>query len=663
MYVDSAATSPPLPDGFNLPVDDHAPQLASIVLDRRDLTGRRRLLAITEAPNDNRSEYLRTHVDLTAIVDELLQQRGRPADLALSEALRGSRLVAPKRDASGGMREARPWTIAYLEGARLVVAARGRAGALVREEDDLFVIPPDSLDTNQHERDAQPFEPVLYETRLEVGDCVALFCGGDGAPLKISLRPGAFDLCLDQLVESGAHLLTIDIGDTMVGPSHRRTVGLQSKELHGEMVALARMQPVPPIWIGPAGGQSGLLIRPPAVDCLRHYRKVSSSGPGYRARLPCGSPLSLRAFLGLLFALVCIVAAYLAWDYRQANAERRLESLTTVETTLDAALQGRDTAAVVAALAQAEQMVGDLEGRVDGAHIAHLQERIVVAGDFLNGTTRLRDLTRLGLLPAPVAAHDSIELHIAGGDLYLVSYSVFRVDPALQQLTAIVAPGMDIAGNLAGEVTCAAADGLSLIVADQHQVIRFLDGAWHQIAHSGMGEGTDSDLIVGAFNGRFYALETLHGEIWVTTNRFDHRQWLNPEQELLTADVVDVVIDGHIHLITEQGEVVTLADGEVVGMAKPGIGNPIAADLGRVTGQFYLAVRHDSGAQFIRYDRSSGEVAILAMPIGLEEELGDSGHPAFIEMHAFAVDETAERIYWLSDGAIWSARLPASETT
>jgi hypothetical protein len=178
-----------------------------------------------------------------------------------------------------------------------------------------------------------------------------------------------------------------------------------------------------------------------------------------------------------------------------------------------------------------------------------------------------------------------------------------------------------------------------------------------------MGEGTDSDLIVGAFNGRFYALETLHGEIWVTTNRFDHRQWLNPEQELLTADVVDVVIDGHIHLITEQGEVVTLADGEVVGMAKPGIGNPIAADLGRVTGQFYLAVRHDSGAQFIRYDRSSGEVAILAMPIGLEEELGDSGHPAFIEMHAFAVDETAERIYWLSDGAIWSARLPASETT
>lgn len=658
MYVDAAASPLSLPDRSYPPADTHVPARSPIVLDRRDLSGRRRVVAVTEANLNNRSEYLRLHADLSDLIDQLLRTTTRHPDRALSDALRVSRLVGP----ADGTPTA--WVIALLDGSRLLLAAHSGAGAVINEGDDVLVVPPDGAQAQSDADHTGPFEPLLYETGLEVGDRVALFCGASSPAPSPEAIPITFQEHLDRLAGAGAHLLVIDITSATLGASQRRSaIEQHARRTEDDAAAIRlRMEPVPPIWVGPVAGSSSLWTRPPAVDCLVQYRRQSSSGPGFRSRLPRGSPISARGFLAVVLVIAIVVATVAAWGYRQAQAERAVESLPAVEAALTAAIGSADPPALTQAIEEAEGVIAAADGRGDPDQVVRIRHQIVQATDLVNGTTRLSNLSRVGRLPATIGDPAGAKLVVAGGHLYLVAGSVFQIDAGSRHLTEILTEEMGIARDAFGRVAFSASDGPSLLISDGAATHRFLDGAWQQVAVQDLVNETEPGAIVaGAFNGRLYLLDTGSGNLVVTTEDGGTRSWLQEGQEALPDEIVGMAIDGSIHLLARDGSLVRLADGQVLEEVRPGLAKPLAVDLGRTTSRLYIAVAHEETGYISLYDRASGDLIHLALPAEIDGRLEGPARDAFLTLTSFAVDEAGGAIFWIGDDVIWRAELPAGD--
>ncbi|MDQ2654853.1 MAG: hypothetical protein M3Z20_17615, partial [Chloroflexota bacterium] len=137
-------------------------------------------------------------------------------------------------------------------------------------------------------------------------------------------------------------------------------------------------------------------------------------------------------------------------------------------------------------------------------------------------------------------------------------------------------------------------------------------------------------------------------EVWATSA-------LNPD--LLT--VTDFVIDGKIHLLLQDGRILTFSRGQLEATTAPFVTPrltpsrslaqaPLAAQRYLVDGDTIIG---DNQGRLIRVDQSGNTTQYLT-----PEDAAVSN--ALANVDEAAIDELTGTVYWIAEGVVWEARLP-----
>jgi len=239
----------------------------------------------------------------------------------------------------------------------------------------------------------------------------------------------------------------------------------------------------------------------------------------------------------------------------------------------------------------------------------------------------------------------------------------------------LVQTGQDVGGGEVGAmVDCVwgspgdERQASSLLILEEDGGVVSYDPAWvdedgsPRLARSFLGTSPSSPKVVDSFGGRLYILDTDANQIW----RYDPREDTYPDRPdryfatsppRSLADALDMVIDGHIYVLYEEGEILQFLRGEhqpdfdVRGL--PGDGMQAVA----------LAVDQDgsSGAVYVA-DAGNKRVIVLgpdgAFQAQLRPDAAVGAGEAFDALESLVVDESARRLYVVSGGRLYVASLP-----
>jgi sugar lactone lactonase YvrE len=313
-----------------------------------------------------------------------------------------------------------------------------------------------------------------------------------------------------------------------------------------------------------------------------------------------------------------------------------------------------------------------VELRPDDQVAAALRAQAQTALDSLDGIVRvqpvlLKDLGP-GTVPRRLVIHGQMifVLDPVGGWVSRLTMNQTGdrvIDP---EDTPIVRKGQSIedgtVGDLVDFVWVDLAGGRQtsgLLILEHDGALVSYDPAWEgeggalQLQRSFLGTPPGLPRVVGTYDGRFYVLDTTRNQI----RRYEPRGDTYPEQPDYyfvdpppLADVLDMVIDGHIYLL--------YADGAISKFLR---GNPEPFDVrglpGNLSQAIALAVDPDSGSGVVYVaDRGNGRVVALEQDGNFRAQF--YAGEAFDALEALAVDEAMRRMYVISGGRLYVVPLP-----
>lgn len=167
--------------------------------------------------------------------------------------------------------------------------------------------------------------------------------------------------------------------------------------------------------------------------------------------------------------------------------------------------------------------------------------------------------------------------------------------------------------------------------------------------------------MISGFQNRLYLLDQESGEIYVADGQENIAyRWLADTEPPLQSGALGMEINGAIHVVYSDGRLVSMSSGEVYDRQDLGRSSSefevLALDSGEETGDLYLAVLADSTTSLVVFDLADGiSTSILLPPSTID---GVEVAELFEGASSLVVSETRGRIYWIADGAIWSAALP-----
>ena len=137
-------------------------------------------------------------------------------------------------------------------------------------------------------------------------------------------------------------------------------------------------------------------------------------------------------------------------------------------------------------------------------------------------------------------------------------------------------------------------------------------------------------------------------------------RWLADSEPPLQSGALGLEINGAIHVIYSDGRIVSMSSGEVYNRLDLGAGSSefevVAVDSGDETGDLYLATLADSNMSLDYVNLSDGKTTTILLPPATVD--GKPMEEIFDDVSTLVVSEARGQIYWISDGAIWSANLP-----
>lgn len=409
----------------------------------------------------------------------------------------------------------------------------------------------------------------------------------------------------------------------------------------------------------------------PGALSVRRYRESSGLPAEWRANLPRGPGMRAPARL-LAVSLVLFVAlggtgiAAVRQREREAQAEAALVAA-------DAALRSaqESAGASMTAVAQAERAVAAARaaGAADQALTPRVQELARVRDDVWK-IRRLGEVVRLGALPQE--AGGGARLALAGQTLYLAADNLYEVDLDGGTLVALLSRGDRVGDVEVGAIRHISIDDGHVVASDGAAMFRRdRSGAWQvqPLAVADVG-GLRADAPLVAWGDAAYGLSR-QGDIV----RFDSSSggatastWAGaaetPDLELTR----DMVIDGRIHVLLEDGRTLTFSRGALVGTLSPFIAPVLSAPSflapGPFANAFYIVDRDGTIGQntgrIVRVDAAREAVQYLTP----EPVAGDPASLAVANALAAAddlvVDELTGTVHWVSGGEIWRATLPQS---
>ena len=171
-----------------------------------------------------------------------------------------------------------------------------------------------------------------------------------------------------------------------------------------------------------------------------------------------------------------------------------------------------------------------------------------------------------------------------------------------------------------------------------------------------VGDMTDNERLE-----REGKLDQASGEIYIADGQDNVAyRWLADTESPLQTGALGMEINGAIHVVYPDGRLVSLSSGEVYDRQDLGRNSSefevLAIDSGEETGDLYLATLTDGSTSLVVFDLTEGvSTPILLPPISVDGVIVEA---FFEDISSLIVSETRGQVYWIADGAIWSAELP-----
>jgi hypothetical protein len=657
MHIDET-TAPVTPQQ---PVDSQ-PALPNLLLgrtlDKTVESQRRRLLAVAIPKSLTREEVSRAdealdQLSLTffAASNESLANAFGEAIEAVKRPTKASLVAGHDTGFDGGL------VAAALDGQRLVVSAAEPGLVIVQQGAQLFSFPRPA------EAGDEFLDPAatIFETKLDPGDIVALLSGG-----SIANRTGEKRLTQQEVAEiagpKGAWVW-IELEKAKKQDLRHQAGLLSAPEPEAQRILSTTAKPAAPLWTKSHTSDGGIFQKPPALDSLQRYRNTSGDGfvKSARTRLPRGRP-SLWLVAGLILALLLVGSGA---GYLYANRPQSIElpdpEIAAHTAALSAALASNDPAEVESALHSAERAlaIGQRAG-LSGEELAPLELEIMQAHDLIDGVLRLSNVTLVGRLPESLLDQDP-SLAESAGVLFLLDPSAFQID--LNSLTMLEMPFSANSSIRTFNAQTSADDVAGVVASDGSRLVLLgYDGTATEIGVTTWPKDVDATTgLLSGFQNRLYLLDQKSGEIYVADGQDNiANRWLADTEPPLQSGAVGMEISGAIHVVYPDGRLVSMSSGEVYDRQDLGRNSSefeiLAVDSGEETGDLYLATLADGTASLQIFDLTDSTSTQILLPPTASN--GTRVDELFEEISSLVVSEPRGQIFWIADGAIWSAVLP-----
>jgi hypothetical protein len=448
-------------------------------------------------------------------------------------------------------------------------------------------------------------------------------------------------------------------GGTTSDDAARTPRGLLARDaMIGAAERLSRTRPAPAV----DSAARKHMQAAPGAQSVRRYRGSGGIPVEVRANLPRGPVVHVPArVLAISVALLMVAGgAGATVNFQQGREARAHNALALVDRSLqDAAANPLVATSMVT---QAEQALDDARASgADPALVSQYGRALSVVRDNAWNMRRLHDVQMLGSVPGP--AGGAAQLALSGDTLYVAAGDLYELHPAEKRLLLLLAQGTEINGAPVGKLRSVSIDGGAVIASDGDAMyVRDSQGAWQRraLAIDDVGGISDTLPIVSwgdaaygvSWEGdlvRFF--ETSAGpqsEVWATSA-------LNPD----LLQVTDFVIDGKIHLLLQDGRILTFSRGELEATAAPFVTprltTPRSLGQAPLAAQRYLVdgdtVVGNNQGRFIRVDESGNTTQYLTPE-------DDAVSNALANVDEVAIDEISGTVFWIAEGVVWEARLP-----
>lgn len=446
---------------------------------------------------------------------------------------------------------------------------------------------------------------------------------------------------------------------TTSGDAVRAPRGLVARDaMIGVAERLSRSRPAPAV----DSAARKHMQAAPGAQSVRRYRGSGGIPMEVRANLPRGPVVHVPArVLAISVALLMAAGgAGATFNFQHGREARAHDALAMVDKSLqDAAANPLVATSMVT---QAEQALDDARASgADPALVSRYGRALSTVRDNAWNMRRLQDVQMLGSVPGSAAG--AAQLALSGDTLYVAAGDLYELHPEEKRLLLLLAQGTEIDGARVGKLRSVSIDGGAVIASDGDAMyVRDSQGAWQRraLAIDDIGGISDTLPIVSwgdasygvSWEGdlvRFF--ETSAGpqsEVWATSA-------LNPD----LLQVTDFVIDGKIHLLLQDGRILTFSRGQLENTAAPFVTPrltaprslaqaPLAAQRYLVDGDTVIG---SNQGRLIRVDQSGNTIQYLTPE---DTEVSN----ALANVDKVAIDELTGTVFWIADGVVWQARLP-----
>lgn len=372
-----------------------------------------------------------------------------------------------------------------------------------------------------------------------------------------------------------------------------------------------------------------------------------------------------RIVLGVLILLVLAgaalgaVALWRALDARSsAQLAGQFEDVVELRQRADAA----DTSAgqyglLVEAREAADALIAESDGSDLSASLLDERATIQQRLDDLTRTVRIDRLQLVGATPIAEAERPP-RLVGGGGNVFLLSDALYRVDVSNRALVQLLAPGDQVSGVTVGQLLDASwrDDGPTVVDAQHAFVFDMQRGVWdlEELGASEVGSGLGPETAaVDVYDRNLYVVDRGVGRILKFDAGDYHsgpQDWSGSAGAEELAEATDVVVDGSIFVLLPDGRVVHYYLNAVEALYQPEVIPPLeSADSLYTDAEGRLYIVDSSAARVVVLDRTGA--LITQIRFGQDVEL--RGRLIDVDVEA-----STGIAYFLTTDAMYTTRLP-----
>jgi hypothetical protein len=378
---------------------------------------------------------------------------------------------------------------------------------------------------------------------------------------------------------------------------------------------------------------------------------------GVRRRLPRAPISRLTGFVS--FGLIIALGIGLAYSITSSRERERVEEFEAlVERAVvarESALQSDDPMVAQAYLHASEARVGEAEEfGLQQERLELERAAIAEAKDAAFGIERLGNIRVLGGIP-PAPEGVSPNLFFGNGQLYVFTDALYMLDPEASRLIRLIGAGDDVDGHAVGELMGASWGHGSPVVMDGWNAYTYEStaGSWNRHELGNFGEAYTGIAAISGYIGNLYLLTPETGQIL----RYHSDQfgalpddWTAGESSELLAGGVDMMIDGRIYVMTEDGKILDFYRGALDDTTEisttPEIEGAVAFSYQTDRSYIYIADSHD------RILRVTKEGQVIQQFMAAEDA------PQMNNIQQIAVEDAIGSAYVMTDQALLQVRLP-----